>query len=191
MESGCPPALPREGRSGARAGALALALLLPVAGCGIQRNFSLGDEQPPATPAARAASPHPAPSPPAAAPAPAPTPFPEDQPAQPRSGAIEVVAKALFQSADACQTTGRRLSLKIPDVDRLDDGFHGPVPGIEFREVARVNGGGYRHVRISGNTLEFELNAQGKGLLVEALGSKSCKNGEGATVGYDIIAHYR
>jgi len=186
-----------------RAGWAAFSILIWAAGCGVDRNFTVGGEPRPgrATPPSgkTSAPPTPAPSAPergaepvpaSSAPA-APTPLVEDQPAPSRAARIQVLAKGVFQSADGCQTTGRRLTASVPDVDHLDEAVRGPVPGIEFREIARVNGGGYRHVRLSGNVLEFELYAQGKGLLVEALGAKSCRGGEGATVGYDVVAHYR
>ena len=159
-----------------------VAVLLLSAGCGVSRNFSLGSGTEAGTetrpPMKSSPTPTPLPSP------------PDDQEPAPLAAPTVVLAKGIFQSADACQTTGRRLEIAVPNPDRLDPRLPGPVAGIEFREVTKVNQGGYRGVKLSGGTLSFEIYAQGKGLAVEVLGSTSCKGGEGSAVGYDLIAHY-
>jgi hypothetical protein len=125
-------------------------------------------------------------------------PSPEARPTPPgreegqsASGRTAVLARGLFQSADACNETERHVVLKVPDVERLDPSYKGPVPGIEFREITRFNNGGIKRVKLSGGRLELDIWADGKGFLLTIFGSESCSGGEGANIGYDVIAHYR
>jgi hypothetical protein len=188
---------------------LSICALLLAIGCGVSRNFTFGFEQTPTptpearpqprspTPLPETAKPAPPPEP-AAVPSPEASPSPETRPT-PRapeegtsaSGRTAVVARGLFQSSDACDETERHVVLKVPDAERLDPSYKGPVPGIEFREITRFNDGGIKSVKLSGGKLELDIWADGKGFLLTIFGSQSCSGGEGANIGYDVIAHYR
>jgi hypothetical protein len=147
------------------------------------------------TPEASRQTPSPEPS---AVLSPVASPSPEARPTPPgreegesASGRTAVLARGLFQSADACNETERHVVLKVPDAERLDPSYKGPVPGIEFREITRFNNGGIKRVKLSGGRLELDIWADGKGFLLTIFGSESCSGGEGANIGYDVIAHYR
>lgn len=112
----------------------------------------------------------------------------------------EVVIANVYHEAGGCQSTGKPFNLEIPEVSKLDLNYKGVVGGIEFRETTHVARAGFRDVVLDGNKLKFNLFADGQG---SVQGSPCptitdpfrmcpiCVGGAGASIGYQVIAHYR
>lgn len=103
----------------------------------------------------------------------------------------QVIGRPSLKAA-GCQTTSQALAVTVPNPGRLDQAFRGVVPGIELRETTRVGTTGYRDVRIDGGRLRFVLYAKGGGSRRKLpFVGQTCLDPEVASIGYEILAHYR
>jgi hypothetical protein len=124
------------------------------------------------------------PAPPAPSTAPAP-PTPPPMPARLKIASV-------YQAADGCQDTGREVAVSIPNADRLDISYNGPVAGIELVETTKNGNSGYRNIAFGNGTVTFQLFAGGGGTKqnIPFVGEK-CIGASGGSIGEDIYAHYK
>jgi hypothetical protein len=101
-----------------------------------------------------------------------------------------------YQQAGGCQDTGRQVSVKIPNADKLDAAVTDPtwhVPGITFRATTANGTSGIRNVRVNGDQLQYEIFAGGGG--TKAGGSfgipEFCKDASGGSYGVEVTAYYK
>ena len=112
--------------------------------------------------------------------------------APPQAPSNQTIASNVYvDSGGGCESKAIHLSFIIPNVNRLDPTYAGPVAGIEFVELTRNGKAGYRNVVQSGDRLELDLFADGAGFKnsIPSVGKK-CVDAAAASVGYDIVGHY-
>ena len=110
----------------------------------------------------------------------------------PQVPSTQTIASNIYFESGGCESKAMHLTFSIPDVDRLDPSYTGPVAGIEFVELARNGNAGYRSVVRSGNRLELDVYADGAGTKdnIPSVGER-CVNAAASSVGYNIVGHYR
>jgi len=124
-------------------------------------------------------------------PAAAPPPSASAPPSPPPMPARLKIA-SVYQAADGCQDTGKDMAVAIPNSDRLDISYNGPVAGIELVETNRNGVSGYRNIAFGNGTVTFQLYAGGGGSkqTIPLFGEK-CVGATGGSIGEDIYAHYK
>ena len=98
-----------------------------------------------------------------------------------------------YQQAGGCQDTGRQVSVKIPNADKLDTSVSDPtwhISGITFRATTSVGTSGIRNVRVNGDQLQYEIFAGGGGSYV-GWPVNGCANGSGGSYGVEVTARYK
>jgi len=117
-----------------------------------------------------------------------------EAPAAPAPIPTRDVGSGFFIETTGCNSAQQAFEIQVPDFERLDPNYSGPVAGIEFIQTTG-NGKRYglRNVSINGNgILRFELFCEGAGDYVHPpIGGGWCNNGGGGSIGYAVKAHYR
>lgn len=111
----------------------------------------------------------------------------------PQAPSTKTIASNIYlDSGGGCESKTIHLSFVISNVGRIDPSYAGPVEGIEFVELTRVGKAGYRNVARNGDRLELDMFADGAGTKdnIPSIGDR-CVDAAAASVGYDIVGHYR
>jgi hypothetical protein len=102
------------------------------------------------------------------------------------------VIASVYIEAGGCQSTARSYSIDIPAYRDLDTSYPGTVAGIEFRETTHVGRAGYRNVSFESGHLKFDLFSDGGGATQYIpFRGNVCVGATGASIGYQIVAHYK
>lgn len=98
-----------------------------------------------------------------------------------------------FVHANGCHETTQRFTTQVPNVDRLDRSFRGPLDGIEVVVTSANNGHASRNYAwaANGTAISYDLYAKGKGNYVKSPfgGGGVCVGAAGGWLAIDVYAH--